>query len=89
MKFPIRFWTALGGVLSTGVALLALLGPWSLTPEAQAAIIAFGNAVILTLTTLAGEGDVTPLADPRLVVGTTYKAITPEGDVATVNRVTV
>lgn len=88
MRFPVRFWNSLGGVLSTGVTALALLGPWQLEPPAQLAIIAFGNAIIFTLTTLQGETEVTPLADPRLPIGSTYKATNAEGEPIVVKQVT-
>jgi hypothetical protein len=43
---PVALSVAIGGVLSTGVALLAVFLP-GLTPETQGLIIAFGNSLIL------------------------------------------
>ena len=80
MKFPLRFWNSLNGLITSGVAVVALLGPWQLTPEQQAVIIAFGVAVITTLTTIFSEQQTTPLAAPVLPAGTAFTVQTPEGE---------
>lgn len=76
MRFPLRFWNSLGVVLSTGVALVAVFYP-GLEQAAQIAIIAFGNAILATVITLVSEGSTTPLADPRLSAGSSYKVTDP------------
>src|SRR5574338_1216529 len=68
---PVAFNVALGGLLSTGIALAAVLWPERLSPEIQAAIIAFGNAVLLTIFTFLAQRQVTPIATPTLPAGTT------------------
>jgi len=73
---PIGLSTALGGLLATGVALVAIFVP-GLTQEAQLAIIAFGNAVILTGVVLYGRANSTPTANPSLPQGTRVEVITP------------
>ena len=76
MNEPIGLSTALGGLLATGVALVAIFVP-GLTQEAQLAIIAFGNAVILTGVVLYGRANSTPTASPSLPQGTRVEVITP------------
>ncbi len=76
MTEPIGLSTALGGLLTTGVALIAIFVP-GLTNEAQIAIIAFGNAVILTGVILYGRANSTPTANPSLPQGTRVEVITP------------
>ena len=75
---PISISTALGGLLTTGIALIAVFVP-GLTQEAQIAIIAFGNAIILTLVVLWARAKSTPVASPTLAAGTTVTVVTPEG----------
>ena len=82
MRFPLRFWNAIGVLLATGVALLAVYLP-GLTQDKQIAIIAFGNALIGVLITVTSEQNTTPLADPRLPAGSSYK-ITDPADSASV-----
>jgi len=76
MRFPLRFWNAIGVLLSTGVALMAVYLP-GLTQDKQIAIIAFGNALIGVLITLTTEQTTTPLSDPRLPAGSSYKVTDP------------
>ncbi len=76
MTEPISLSTALGGLLTTGVALIAIFVP-GLDQSAQIAIIAFGNAVILTAVVLYGRANSTPTAQPRLPEGTRVEVITP------------
>ena len=76
MREPVTIWVALGGVLSTGVALIAIFIP-DITPEMQAAVIAFGNAVILTVSIVLARSQSTPTAAPILPTGTAVT--TPEG----------
>jgi len=76
MNEPIGLSTALGGLLTTGVALVAIIVP-GLTQEAQIAIIAFGNAVILTGVVLYGRANSTPTANPSLPEGTRVEVVTP------------
>jgi hypothetical protein len=73
---PISLSVALGGLLSTGVALVAIFAP-GLIPEMQVAIIAFGNAVILTGSILYARARSTPTAAPVLKEGTTVTVVTP------------
>jgi hypothetical protein len=75
---PISLSVALGGLLSTGVALVAIFVP-GLTPETQAVVIAFGNALILTGSVLYARARSTPIAAPVLDEGTRVKVVTPEG----------
>jgi hypothetical protein len=74
---PISLSTALGGLLTTGVALVAIFVP-GLTQEAQLAIIAFGNAVILTGVVLYSRSKTTPVAAPTLPSGTSVTVVTPD-----------
>jgi len=76
MTEPISLSTALGGLLTTGVALVAIFVP-GLSREAQIAIIAFGNAVILTGVVLYGRANSTPTANPSLPQGTRVEVVTP------------
>lgn len=78
MQEPISISVALGGLLTTGVALVAIFVP-GLEPEAQAAIIAFGNAVILVGVVLYSRSQTTPLANPVLPQGTSVTVTTPVG----------
>lgn len=78
MNEPISVSVALGGLLSTGVALVAIFVP-GLQPEAQAAIIAFGNAAILTLSIIWARAQTTPIASPVLPQGTEVTVTTPAG----------
>jgi hypothetical protein len=48
---PVSLAGVIGGVLTTTVALLAVLWPSDITPEKTATIIALGNAVILAVET--------------------------------------
>lgn len=75
---PISVSVALGGLLSTGVALVAIFVP-NLEPEAQAAIIAFGNAAILTVSIIWARSKTTPTANPVLPSGTSVTVTTPAG----------
>lgn len=70
---PVTVSVAVGGVLTTGVALAAVLWPHRLDPALQAAIIAFGNAVILALATLFARARSTPVASPRLPEGSAVR----------------
>ena len=81
MREPVTIWVALGGVLSTGVALIALFLP-GMTPDMQAAVIAFGNAIILTASILLARSQSTPTAAPILPSGTAVT--TPQGQPAKV-----
>lgn len=84
MREPVTIWVAIGGILSTGVALLAVFFP-GITPEMQAAVIAFGNAVILTVSILLARSQSTPTAAPVLPLGTAVTAT--EGVPAKVVRI--
>jgi hypothetical protein len=66
---PVLISSAIGGVLSTGVALAAVLWPDRLEPILQAAIIAFGNSVILTAGAIYAFLKSTPVANPTLPPG--------------------
>lgn len=58
---PVAVSVALGAVLATAVALVAILFPERLTPEATAAIIALGNAVIALGVALFARARVSPI----------------------------
>lgn len=70
---PVALNVAIGGVLATGVALGALLWPDRLDPATQAAIIAFGNSVILVGVILLTQHQVTPIHNATLAANTTVK----------------
>lgn len=76
---PVAISTALGGVLTTAVAFAALLLPNQLTKEMQLAIIALGNALILTAVVVYGRAKSTPVANPTLPAGTVVNVETPVG----------
>jgi hypothetical protein len=67
---PVAISVAIGGVLSTGVALAAVLWPDRLDPVVQALIIAFGNSVILAAGAIYATARSTPVANPTLPSGT-------------------
>lgn len=75
---PVSLTGAVGLVLSTGLTLAALLIP-GLTPEVQAAILGFGNAVIWLGAVIFARARVTSIAQPTLAEGTVVTVITPEG----------
>lgn len=77
MREPVAISVALGVVLSTAVALLALLWPDKLTPEMTAAIIALGNAIIGLGVAVFARSQSTPTAAPVLPTGAAVT--TPEG----------
>jgi hypothetical protein len=78
---PVAVSAAIGGVLSTGVALAAVLWPDRLDPVMQAAIIGFGNSVILTAGALFAMHRSTPIANPTLAAGTPVKVAGSEDSV--------
>lgn len=75
---PVSVTGAVGLVLSTGLTLAALLVP-DLTPQVQAAILGFGNALIWLGAVLYARARVTSIAAPTLNQGTTVTVLTPEG----------
>lgn len=79
MNEPISVSVALGGLLTTGVALVAIFVP-DLSKEAQIAIIAFGNAAILTVSILWAKARSTPIAAPVLEQGTKVTVVTPASE---------
>jgi hypothetical protein len=74
---PISVSTALGGLLTTGVALIAIFVP-GLSQEAQLAIIAFGNAVILTGVVLYSRARSTPVSNPVLPENSQVTVVTAD-----------
>ena len=85
---PVAVNVVLGGVLSTGVTLAALLWP-GIDTALQVAIVAFGNSLIGVLVWYLSQRVVTPIAAPRLELGTEVTAVnygqpialtTPEGN---------
>lgn len=66
---PVTINVAIGGLISTGVALAALLWP-GLTSALQAAIIAFGNSLVLVVVIIITRMQVTPVSAPQLEAGT-------------------
>ena len=75
---PISLSVAIGGLLSTGVAMIAIFVP-NLTPETQAVIIAFGNSLILTGSILWARARTTPTSNPVLPEGTAVTVTTAVG----------
>ena len=75
---PITLSVALGGLLTTGVALVAVFVP-QFGQAAQIAIIAFGNAAILTASILYARAHSTPTAAPIIPAGTNVTVTTPSG----------
>jgi hypothetical protein len=75
---PITLSVALGGLLTTGVALVAVFVP-QFGQAAQIAIIAFGNAAILTASILYARAHSTPTAAPVLPENARVTVTTPEG----------
>jgi hypothetical protein len=73
---------ALAGVVSTGVALFAIL--LNLDPALQTAIIAFGNALIVAGTTIYLNPRVTSVSAPVVPAGTEV-AMIGSTDTVTVN----
>jgi len=69
---PVALNVAIGGVLTTGVALTALLVP-DLTVELQIATVAFGNALILLGVVVLTQRQVTPIHNATLAAGTPVK----------------
>lgn len=70
---PVAVSAAIGGLLSTGVALAAVLWPDRLAPVVQAAIIAFGNSLILTAGAIYAMRGSTPVHNPTLPANTEVK----------------
>jgi hypothetical protein len=87
MNEPVSISIAIGGVLSTGVALAAVFIP-NLDPPTQGLIIAFGNAVILAGSAIWARARSTPVANPTLASGTPVTVVSPDPAVAD-TRVTV
>lgn len=89
---PVSTAGAISIVLTSGIALLAILWPGYLTPEATAAIVVFGNAVIGLGAIVYAKGKVTPVSSPMLAVGTPVllpdqvKGETPAASVVAVNE---
>lgn len=77
---PVSIPVALGGLLSTGVALAAIFWPDKLTPEVTLAAIALGNAVIAFGVAVFARARVTPINDPHLVTGSNVMVTTPSGE---------
>jgi len=82
MRYPVAIFTALSAVLSSGIALAAIFWPDTLTPEATAAIILFGNAILGTIAAILGTSMVTPTADARLNSGTNVTVLNTDGTVS-------
>jgi len=75
---PITISGAIGIVLSTGLTLISLFGV-QLTPEQMAAVLGFGNAVIILAVMIYSRARSTSLSNPTLAQGTTVTVVTPEG----------
>jgi hypothetical protein len=80
MNQPITISAAIAAVLSSGVALVALFWPDQLTPVVQAAIILFGNSVIILGAAVWAARQSTPIATPTLPTGTVVTVETPKGE---------
>ena len=70
---PVPIAVAVATVLSTGVALFAVLWPDRLTIEAQAAIIAFGNSLIGLGVAVWLNRQTTAVNNPVLPAGSSVK----------------
>jgi hypothetical protein len=70
---PVAISVAIGGLVTTGIALAAVLWPDRLTPELQAVIIAFANALILTAVSIWAANRSTPVGNPTLPANTEVK----------------
>lgn len=79
MNQPITISVALGGLLTTGVGLVAVLNP-NLGQATQIAIIAFGNALILTVSVVWAQARSTSTSAPVLEQGTKVTVVTPESE---------
>lgn len=66
---PITVGAAIAGVVATAVALAAVLWPQRLSPELQAAIIAFANALIVAAAAVWANMKATPVDNPTLPAG--------------------
>ena len=66
---PVAVSVAIGGVVTTGIALLAIFWPERLTPEVQALVIAFANALILAAVSIWAASRSTPVSNPTLPTG--------------------
>lgn len=66
---PVAVSVAIGGVVTTGIALAAVFWPDRLTPETQGLIIAFANAVILAAVSIWAASRSTPVSNPTLPTG--------------------
>lgn len=77
-NWPVSVAAAIGAVLSSGVALIAIFVP-GLTDVAQVAIIAFGNSVVALGVLLVQLMNSTSNTDPVLPEGTAVKVVTPAG----------
>lgn len=76
---PVTISGALAAVLSSLIALLAIFWPDKLTPTAVAAIIVFGNSVIILGAAVYSRARTTPVASPTLPSGTLVNVETPKG----------
>ena len=83
MTYAARVVTALSLVLSSGVALLALLVP-NMTEALQIATIAFGNSLIGLGAILILERNTTSVVAPVLPVGTVVRNDDPASATTTV-----
>lgn len=86
---PVAVSFAVGGLLTTGVALAAILYPDRLNQAVQVAIIAFGNSVILTAGAVYAMMKSTPSDKPRVEKGTSVEVLDkgqPTGDSVIVQK---
>lgn len=80
---PVALSVAIGGVLSTGIALLAVFLP-GLTPETQALIIAFGNSLLLAGSVIWARRQVFTKATTQAIANAaTYQAPGTAVDIGT------
>lgn len=75
---PITISGAIGIVFSTGLTMVTLFG-LNLTPEQTAAVLGFGNAIILLGVMIYSRARSTSVSSPTLPEGTTVTVLTPEG----------
>jgi hypothetical protein len=75
---PITISGAIGIVLSTGLTMVSLFG-LQLTPEQIAAVLGFGNALILLGVMIYSRARSTSVSNPTIAEGTNITVRTPEG----------
>lgn len=76
---PITISGAIGIVFSSALTMITLFGV-NLSPEQTAAVLGFGNAIILLAVMIYSRARSTSLATPTIPQGTAVTVLTPEGE---------